>query len=64
MTLGMEELDIAFLDGTGEPLWQPLGENTVIVREERAADEAWTELVLQLELDGGWDEIAGLLTSE
>jgi hypothetical protein len=68
MTLAMDEVEVAFLATTGAPLWQPLGNDppTAVARLPRkgrryGADDHWTEIVLQFELDRAWNEVVALL---
>jgi hypothetical protein len=64
MTIAMDELDVAFLPATGAPLWQPLGgEASSQTGDATAADDGWTEILLQIELDRAWNEVAGMLAA-
>lgn len=64
MTIAMDDIDVAFLAATGAPPWQPLGdEATTDWAQTATADDGWTEILLQLELDRAWDEISALLAT-
>jgi hypothetical protein len=60
MTLAMDELEVAFLTPAGAPLWQPLERDDVAGDAAAcvAADDGWTEIAHQLELDRVWAELA------
>ena len=62
MILAMDELEVAFLAATGAPLWQPLGSNDIASDAASSlacatADDGWTEIALQIELDRVWAEL-------
>ena len=61
MTIAMDELDVAFLPATGAPLWHPLEIDRSTGAGSTTADDVWTELALQIELDRSWEEIVSLL---
>jgi hypothetical protein len=63
MTIAMDELDVAFLASTGAPNWQPLGSDDMTHHSAPSpasvtADDGWTEIARQIELDRIWAELA------
>jgi hypothetical protein len=68
MTIAMDELDVAFLAATGAPLWQPLGTGAPsdgeTQRSTATADDGWTAIVWQFEMDRVWDDLVATLDGE
>jgi hypothetical protein len=68
MTIEMDELDIVLMTVTGEPIWQPLGEDDASGRDGEprfgAADTGWAEIAREIEGDMIWAEVVALLERE